>query len=157
MGAARFGGVDYTRVCSKCGHARLLPKKLAKALPPAFGVMALDRLGVDLAVKSKKKTAASTRYAARQGQRDTYLANAQCPRCGSSEFKQFKGSDVYDKAQLAEQGEPPPPTTAEEPSRLDRLAQLGRLRESGVLTAEEFEAEKAALLAERDRPAPPNG
>lgn len=34
-------------------------------------------------------------------------------------------------------------------SALDRLAQLGQLRESGVLTEEEFDREKAKILAEQ--------
>ena len=37
-------------------------------------------------------------------------------------------------------------------SHLDRLEQLGKLRASGVLSEEEFQREKARILAERNAP-----
>jgi Short C-terminal domain len=47
---------------------------------------------------------------------------------------------------------PPPPPPAPEASgdmreKLDLLAQLGQLKEAGVLTDEEFEAKKASIMA----------
>lgn len=41
---------------------------------------------------------------------------------------------------------PGPAAPAEPQMLLDQLAQLGRLRDSGVLTAEEFDAQKQRLL-----------
>jgi hypothetical protein len=41
---------------------------------------------------------------------------------------------------------PPPPPPPWEPDLLDRLERLGRLRDSGVLTEDEFQAQKAALV-----------
>lgn len=40
---------------------------------------------------------------------------------------------------------PPPP--APEPDPIERLKELGELRDKGVLTDEEFEAQKAKVLA----------
>jgi hypothetical protein len=47
-----------------------------------------------------------------------------------------------------EGGEKPgaPPAAAEEDARLERLARLGELKEKGILTDEEFAAEKARVL-----------
>lgn len=39
-----------------------------------------------------------------------------------------------------------PTTTAAPPDRLDRLAKLGELRDAGILTPDEFQAEKARIL-----------
>lgn len=41
---------------------------------------------------------------------------------------------------------PPAPAAGAEPDRLTALAQLGDLKAQGVLTEEEFEAEKAKIL-----------
>jgi uncharacterized protein YnzC (UPF0291/DUF896 family) len=38
--------------------------------------------------------------------------------------------------------------TTDSPDPLDRIAKLAQLRDSGALTNEEFEAQKAKLLAE---------
>jgi membrane protease subunit (stomatin/prohibitin family) len=45
----------------------------------------------------------------------------------------------------AEQGQAAPPPAAPDP--IDRLKELGELRDSGVLTEEEFQAQKAKVLA----------
>ncbi len=45
----------------------------------------------------------------------------------------------------AEQPQAAPPPAAPDP--LDRLKELGELRDSGVLTEEEFQAQKAKVLA----------
>jgi hypothetical protein len=42
---------------------------------------------------------------------------------------------------------PPPPPAAPTESRIDKLTKLGELKEQGVLTEEEFAAEKARILA----------
>ncbi len=41
----------------------------------------------------------------------------------------------------------PAPTAGDQPSLLDQLAQLGQLRDAGVLSPEEFEVQKQRLLA----------
>jgi len=43
--------------------------------------------------------------------------------------------------------EPPPPPAEEAPDPLEQLKQLGELKESGVLTQEEFAIQKARILA----------
>jgi hypothetical protein len=60
---------------------------------------------------------------------------------------------AQDEQQAAEQDQvPPPPPPPQEPAApqadmLTQLQQLGELRESGVLTEEEFAAQKAKILA----------
>ena len=60
---------------------------------------------------------------------------------------------AQDEQQAAEQQQaPPPPPPSQEPAApqadmLTQLQQLGELRESGVLTEEEFAAQKAKILA----------
>jgi hypothetical protein len=60
---------------------------------------------------------------------------------------------AQDEQQAAEQQEaPPPPPPPQEPAApqadmLTQLQQLGELRDSGVLTEEEFAAQKAKILA----------
>lgn len=41
---------------------------------------------------------------------------------------------------------PPPPAAAPEPDPIERLKELGELHDSGVLTDEEFAAQKAKVL-----------
>jgi len=49
----------------------------------------------------------------------------------------------------AKAGQPSFATTSgsEQPDVVDRLERLGKLRDSGVLTEEEFQAQKSALLS----------
>jgi predicted flap endonuclease-1-like 5' DNA nuclease len=47
--------------------------------------------------------------------------------------------------QYVEQPQPAPPPAAPDP--IERLKELGELRDKGVLTEEEFEAQKAKVLA----------
>ena len=42
---------------------------------------------------------------------------------------------------------PPPPAAAPQEDKLTQLKQLGELRDSGILTDAEFEAQKAKILA----------
>ena len=42
---------------------------------------------------------------------------------------------------------PPPPPSSSTDDKLDQLKQLGELRQQGVLTDAEFEAQKAKILA----------
>ena len=47
----------------------------------------------------------------------------------------------------AQPAPPAPATAASTQTMIDQLRQLGELRDAGVLTADEFEAQKAAVLA----------
>jgi Short C-terminal domain len=68
-------------------------------------------------------TAVSNRVSRRQGQR-------------------WAEQDAEREAQQA-----PPQAAPAQPDKLDQLKQLGELKESGVLTEAEFEAQKAKILA----------
>ncbi|HVO52791.1 MAG TPA: SHOCT domain-containing protein [Solirubrobacterales bacterium] len=48
--------------------------------------------------------------------------------------------------QMAAQAPPPPATAGGEESTIDQLKQLGELKDQGILTEEEFAAQKAKLL-----------
>jgi len=52
-----------------------------------------------------------------------------------------------DAPQEPAQAPPPPEPAAEAPDPLEQLKQLGELRDSGVLTQEEFAIQKARILA----------
>jgi hypothetical protein len=47
----------------------------------------------------------------------------------------------------AQPSAPPPPAAPAQPDKIQQLKELGELRDSGVLTEAEFEAEKAKILA----------
>jgi hypothetical protein len=51
---------------------------------------------------------------------------------------------AYDQQMAAQQAAAPPP--AAEPDYMEELQQLAKLRDSGILTNEEFEAKKRKLL-----------
>jgi len=48
--------------------------------------------------------------------------------------------------QPQQQYAPPPPAAAPEPDPIEQLKQLGALHEQGILTDEEFSAQKAKIL-----------
>jgi hypothetical protein len=79
------------------------------------------------AVIAGTATSVSNRVSRRQGQRWAEQEGAQAP--------------------VAEQGPPPPaqPAAAGE-SVIDQLKQLGELKDQGILTEDEFAAQKAKLL-----------
>jgi hypothetical protein len=51
-----------------------------------------------------------------------------------------------DQAIIADEGSAPPDAAPEEESYLDELERLGKLRDQGVISDEEFEAKKKQLL-----------
>ncbi len=56
----------------------------------------------------------------------------------------------YAEPQYAQQPQyaaPPPPAASDPDDMIERLQKLGELRDSGVLTDEEFAAQKARILA----------
>ncbi len=76
-----------------------------------------------VAVVSGTATAVSNRVSRRQGERWAQQAQQQAP--------------VYQE---------PPPQAAPAADPMEQLAKLGELREKGLLTDEEFAAQKAKLL-----------
>lgn len=50
-------------------------------------------------------------------------------------------------AQMAAQQQMPPASPAAGPSMVEQLTQLGQLRDAGVLTEQEFQAQKQRILA----------
>ncbi|MGV9861123.1 SHOCT domain-containing protein [Rhodococcus koreensis] len=82
------------------------------------------------AVVAGTATAVSNRVSRRQGER--WAANQPAPQ--------------YEPAPQ-QQAPPPPPPPAAAPDRISALKNLGDLRDQGVLTEEEFAAEKARILA----------
>ena len=86
-----------------------------------------------MAVASGTATAVSNRVSRRQAER--WAAQGQ-------------GAPAY----MAEQPQPypeqsPPPAPPPPPDPIEQLRELGQLRQQGVLTDEEFAAQKAKLLA----------
>lgn len=91
------------------------------------------------AVVAGTATAVSNRVSRRQGQR--WAAQQPAPQYEAAP-QQYQSVPQYEAAP------PPPPTQA--PAGVDRisaLTQLGELKAQGVLTDEEFAAEKARILA----------
>jgi hypothetical protein len=76
------------------------------------------------------------------------LGHAVSDRWAAMRGKASAGGRAVSARVSARRGEPQTPQAAGEVSRLDQLERLGRLRKSGVLDEEEFQREKAALLAE---------
>jgi Short C-terminal domain len=86
------------------------------------------------AVVAGTATAVSNRVSRRQANKWSDQAEAQ----------------AYEQQQAAAQQAPPPPPPPAAPSTDDKLTQLkelGSLKEAGVLTEAEFEAQKAKILA----------
>jgi Short C-terminal domain len=80
------------------------------------------------AVVAGTATAVSNRVSRRQGQR-------------------WSEQDAQQQPQAAQAPPPPPPPAAAAPSLIDQLKELGELKNQGILTEEEFAAQKARLLA----------
>jgi hypothetical protein len=86
--------------------------------------------------------------------RERVLRNNSCPACGSSSFR----SGTHPSSARTPTAVTPTPTNPQ-PSTIDQLKQLGELRDSGVLTPEEFEQQKQQVLAGQagPSPTPPSG
>jgi hypothetical protein len=61
-------------------------------------------------------------------------------------WAQQEQSQAYEQQQAYQQA-PPPPQSSGTDQKLDQLKQLGDLRQQGVLSDAEFEAQKAKILA----------
>jgi Short C-terminal domain len=96
------------------------------------------------AVVAGTATAVSNRVSRRQGNRwaakDQQQAEAD---------QQQAEAEAYEQEQAAAQQQAPPPQAPAAPQAdmLTQLQQLGELKASGVLTEEEFAAQKAKILA----------
>lgn len=65
----------------------------------------------------------------------------------ANRWNQQAEAEAYEQQQGTYPEPPPPATSTTTDDTLAQLKQLGELRESGVLTEEEFEAQKARILA----------
>ena len=65
----------------------------------------------------------------------------------ASRWQDQAAADQYYADQAQAQAAPPPPAAPAQDDTLDRLKELGELKNSGVLTDAEFEAQKAKILA----------
>ena len=96
--------------------------------------MGLIRGVARTAVVAGTATAVSNRVSRRQGERWQNQAEAE----------------AYEQQQAAAAYQPPPapaPAAPSQEDKLDQLKQLGELKAAGVLTEEEFAAQKAKILA----------
>jgi ribosomal protein S27AE len=84
---------EVKRTCNRCGHARYLPRKLAREKAPN----AMQLTGAKLRAGGASASVLSTKGAAKQLQlnrleeRDRrVLENAMCPGCGSIDFTETR-------------------------------------------------------------------
>ncbi len=84
------------------------------------------------AVVAGTATAVSNRVSRRQGDR----------------WATEQDAAAYQEQQYQQQAPPPPPAAPAAPDTLTQLQQLGELHDAGVLTDEEFAAQKAKILAQ---------
>jgi len=103
----------------------------------------LIRMAARTAVVAGTATAVSGRVSRRQQGRWQQQEEAQA-------YEQQQQQMAYQQQQQAYQPPPPPPAAPAAGStddKLTQLKQLGELKEAGVLTDAEFEAQKAKILA----------
>lgn len=72
-------------------------------------------------------------------------ATAVSNRVSRRQAERWSAQDPYQQQQQYAEPEPAPAAAA--PSRVDQLKELAAMKEQGVLTEEEFAAEKARILA----------
>jgi Short C-terminal domain len=97
------------------------------------------------AVVAGTATAVSNRVSRRQGNRWAAKEDQQ-----AAQEEQAAKAQAYDQQQYAQPAYAPPPPQAAAPAQDDMLTQLqklGELKAAGVLTEEEFAAQKAKILA----------
>jgi hypothetical protein len=92
------------------------------------------------AVVAGTATAVSGRVARRQAEK---FADRDAQIAASRAQGAYQGAE----AAAAQAPPPPPPPTAGQPDMIEQLKQLAELRDQGILTEEEFAAQKAKLLA----------
>lgn len=92
------------------------------------------------AVVAGTATAVSNRVSRRQANR------------WAAEDQSTHAAPLYEQPSPAPPPAAAPPTAAPPDDMFERLRQLGQLRDSGILTEEEFAAQKAVILAASGRP-----
>jgi hypothetical protein len=98
------------------------------------------------AVVAGTATAVSNRVSRRQGER--WAQQEQAAAYQQQQYQQQYAQPQYTQPQYAEpQYAPPPAAAPPEDDRISALKQLGELHAQGILTDEEFAAEKAKILA----------
>jgi hypothetical protein len=103
--------------------------------------MGLIRGVARTAVIAGTATAVSNRVSRRQGERWQTQAEAEA-------YEQQQQAAMYQQqAAAAAAAQAPPPAAPSGDDKMAKLQQLGELHASGVLTDEEFAAEKAKILA----------
>jgi hypothetical protein len=76
-------------------------------------------------------------------------ATAVSNRVSRRQAERWERQGYYDQQQQPEpqyQQAPPPPAAAPGPDPIEQLKQLGELKQQGILTDEEFAAQKAKIL-----------
>jgi hypothetical protein len=68
-------------------------------------------------------------------------------RVSRRQSRRWAGQDAPAYMENAPQAAPPPPAAPAAPDPIAQLKQLGELHEQGILTDEEFAAQKAKVLA----------
>ena len=79
----------------------------------------------------------------------TAVSNKVSDRHAAKQEQQYEEQQAQQQPQQPQYAPPPPapaPAPVAESSMIDQLKQLGELHESGILTDEEFAAQKAKLL-----------
>ena len=77
-------------------------------------------------------------------------ATAVSNRVSRRQAERWERQGYYDQQQQPEpqyqEAPPPPPAAAPGPDPIEQLKQLGELKQQGILTDEEFAAQKAKIL-----------
>jgi predicted flap endonuclease-1-like 5' DNA nuclease len=94
------------------------------------------------AVVAGTATAVSNRVSRRQGNRWAAKEDQQ-----AAQEEQAAKAQAYDQQQYAQPAYAPPPAAPAQDDMLTQLQKLGELKAAGVLTEEEFAAQKAKILA----------
>ncbi|HEU4917187.1 MAG TPA: SHOCT domain-containing protein [Acidimicrobiia bacterium] len=100
--------------------------------------MGLVRGMARTAVVAGTATAVSGRVARRQNERWANQADAEA----------YQQQQAYAQQQAYQQAPPPPPAAPAGGDVVSQLKELASLKEAGILTDAEFEAQKAKLLAQ---------
>ena len=74
-------------------------------------------------------------------------ATAVSNRVSRRQAERWAEQDAEQEARMAPQQAAPPPAAPAQEDPLEQLKKLGELKEAGILTDAEFEAQKAKILA----------
>jgi hypothetical protein len=95
------------------------------------------------AVIAGTATTVSNRVSRRQYNRWAQQDEQQYQQQQQQQYEQQQ----YQQQQYQQQAAPPPPAPSAGDERIEKLKELGQLKAQGILTEEEFAAEKARVLA----------